>query len=206
MRRDPAVSGTIRLRVVAATPVVFVSGPPASGKTYVADLLAAHLSLPLIAKDRIKETLFDALGTGDTAWSRSLGRATFALLYAALERQLEAGRPVIVEANFDAIHAPAKLAELRRRYDFRPFEVHCTASLEVLRHRCAARAGSRHPGHADVERLADLEEALSEEHHPPLGLGGGPVMILDTTDFATLDVESVLLASAAHVGAPQSPL
>jgi ATP-dependent protease Clp ATPase subunit len=71
MRRDPAVSGTIRLRVVAATPVVFVSGPPASGKTYVADLLAAHLSLPLIAKDRIKETLFDALGTGDTAWSRS---------------------------------------------------------------------------------------------------------------------------------------
>jgi predicted kinase len=139
MRRDPAVSGTIRLRVVAATPVVFVSGPPASGKTYVADLLAAHLSLPLIAKDRIKETLFDALGTGDTAWSRSLGRATFALLYAALERQLEAGRPVIVEANFDAIHAPAKLAELRRRYDFRPFEVHCTASLEVLRHRYAAR-------------------------------------------------------------------
>jgi hypothetical protein len=57
-----------------------------------------------------------------------------------------------------------------------------------------------------VERLADLEEALSEEHHPPLGLGGGPVMILDTTDFATLDAESVLLASAAHVGAPQSPL
>ena len=106
---------------------------------------------------------------------------------------------MIVEANFDATHASARLTELRERYDFRPFEAHLTASPEVLRDRYAARTGSRHPGHADVERLPDLETALSEESHPPLGLGG-PVVILDTTEFATLDVESVLRSAAAHVG------
>ena len=116
-------------------PVVFVTGPPASGKTHVADHLAARLRLPLIAKDAIKETLFDALGTGDAAWSRRLGRATFDLLYEALERQLRAGRPVIVEANFDGVHAPARIGEIRQRHRIDPFEIHCTASAEVLRDR-----------------------------------------------------------------------
>jgi len=186
---------------LAPTPIVLVTGPPASGKTFVADRLAAHLALPLIAKDRIKETLFDALGSGDANWSRSLGIATFALLYEALERQLEADRPVIVEANFDAVHAPARFAELRRQYDLDPFEVHCTASPEVLRERYAARAGSRHPGHADAERLDDLG-TFSDDTHPALDLGG-PVEIIDTTDFAEVDLERVLNAAAAHITAPR---
>ena len=180
------------------TPVVFVTAPPASGKTFVADRLAARLSLPLLAKDGIKETLFDVLGAGDVAWSRSLGRATFALLYEALERQLRAGRPVIVEANFDRVYAPTRLAALRGRYGFEPFEVHCTASPEALLDRYAARATSRHPGHADVERLTDVAAAISEGRHPALDLGG-PTVVLDTTDFGAVDVDSVLHAAAAHV-------
>jgi hypothetical protein len=36
----------------------------------------------LIGKDLIKEALFDALGTGDRAWSRRLGVASYEVLYA----------------------------------------------------------------------------------------------------------------------------
>ncbi|CAA9504483.1 MAG: hypothetical protein AVDCRST_MAG67-2235 [uncultured Solirubrobacteraceae bacterium] len=75
-------------------PSVLVTGPPASGKSFVASIVADRLGVPLIAKDAIKETLFETLGTGDVAWSQRLGRATLALMLSALEGQLRAGRPV----------------------------------------------------------------------------------------------------------------
>ncbi len=187
----------VRSATVPETPVVFVTGPPASGKTHVAGHLAARLSLPLIAKDAIKETLFEALGTGDAEWSRTLGRTTFDLLYEGLEWQLRAGRPAIVEANFDGIHAPARLAELRGRHGFHPFEIHCTASDEVLLERYAERAASRHPGHADAERLRE-KSVTSVEACPALDLGG-PIVIFDTSDLATVDLERLVPACAAHV-------
>jgi predicted kinase len=42
--------------------VVLVSGAPGSGKTSLAAPLAAELGFALLGKDRIKETLHDALG------------------------------------------------------------------------------------------------------------------------------------------------
>jgi predicted kinase len=45
--------------------LVLVTGPPASGKTSLAQPLARHLGRPLLGKDTIKEALFDSLGTGD---------------------------------------------------------------------------------------------------------------------------------------------
>jgi predicted kinase len=47
--------------------LVVVHGPPAAGKTTIAREIAERLRLPLIAKDTIKEALFDGLGAGDLA-------------------------------------------------------------------------------------------------------------------------------------------
>ncbi len=80
--------------------VIVVNGLPATGKTTLARRLADDFRLPLLAKDAIKETLFETLGWGDRAWSRRLGTATMALLYLLLEEHLRAGQPCIVECNF----------------------------------------------------------------------------------------------------------
>jgi adenylate kinase family enzyme len=47
--------------VTATRGVVLVSGAPGADKTTLAVPLAAALGLPLLSKDQIKETLFDAL-------------------------------------------------------------------------------------------------------------------------------------------------
>ena len=46
---------------------VLVSGLPGSGKSTVAAPLAQALGLPLLARDDIKESLWDALATFDAA-------------------------------------------------------------------------------------------------------------------------------------------
>jgi hypothetical protein len=68
----------------------------------------------------------------------------------------------------------------------------------VLRERYAIRVDTRHPGHADAERLAHPETEISEAAYPALRLGG-PVEILDTTRFATVEIDPVLAACAEHV-------
>ena len=62
---------------MAATPLIIVTGPPASGKTGLARRFAADLRLPLICRDDFKEKLFDTLGWSDRAWSKRLGLLTW---------------------------------------------------------------------------------------------------------------------------------
>ncbi len=179
-------------------PIVLVTGPPASGKTFVAELVAERLGVPLIAKDAIKETLFETLGTGDVAWAQRLGRATLALVYWALEAQLSARRPAIVEANFAPDDARAELRALGDRHPLEPLEIHCTASEDVLLARFAARRAARHPGHLDAERMPDIASAIAAGRYRPLGLSED-VVVVDTTSFDDIDAEGLLQAAREHL-------
>jgi predicted kinase len=128
--------------------LVVVTGPPASGKTTIARALAAELTLLLFAKDDFKEALFDELGTGYRAWSRRLGRAVFALLMAVAERDLAAGRSLMLEANFVRGESEPRFAPLPPH---RLVQVHCSAPADVLLGRFRAR--DRHAGHLDASTI-----------------------------------------------------
>lgn len=163
--------------------LVVVSGPVAVGKSAVAVPLADRLGLPLLAKDVVKEALFDALGTGDRDWSDRLGAAAYAVLWALAAGMAEA----VLEANFGAAHA----GPLRALCD-RPVQVHCTCSDDVRRQRFAGRR--RHPGHVD-EGLPDRPDQAG-----PLPLGG-PVLVVDTAGPVDLDaVAGWVLARTARPG------
>ena len=181
------------------TPILLVTGPPASGKTFVARLLAERLGLALIEKDAIKETLYDTMGTGEGAWEQRLGRATYALIHWAVEVHLKAGRPVIVEANFAPGDARPAFQTLAERHPLRALEFHCTASEEVLLERYAARAGSRHPGHLDRQRLPEVASAISGGRYGPVALSGEDVIVIDTTSFDDLDTDALVEAAREHL-------
>ena len=146
--------------------LVVVTGPPAAGKTRIARVVAEELRLPLIAKDDIKETLFETLGTGDREWSRRLGRATFEVQFRLLRELLAAGCSVIAEGNFNRTDAFSALPRAH------VFQIVCTAERDELLRRFRERTAGRHPGHVDHITIEELGPRLFAHEWRPLALGG----------------------------------
>ena len=132
--------------------VVLITGAPASGKTTLARELADRLSLPVLSKDRIKETLFDAL---DDVRTDALGNASFQLLVQLLGDFARGGGAFVVENTFRTRDGPT----LQRRLAGADIlHIHCDASHGTLYARIRKRAasGERHPSHHHAD-LATLE-------------------------------------------------
>ncbi|MGC1732092.1 MAG: AAA family ATPase [Pseudonocardiaceae bacterium] len=167
--------------VTATRGMVLVSGAPGAGKTTLAVPLAAALGLPLLSKDQIKETLFDALDypAGDLAASRRAGAAAMQVLWTLAETFPS----VVLEANFRP-HSDYE----RSRIDLlhgRLVEVHCACPPAVAAQRYATRAASATHHRAHV--LSRLSDDMLAEFDQPLGVG--QLIRVDTTesvDMATL--------------------
>jgi predicted kinase len=161
--------------IVGAPLLVVVTGMPSSGKTTIAQSLAERLRLPLIAKDDLKESLFETLGPGDVAWSGQVGDAAYDLIFGLARKLLSCRVSLIVEANFFRSQSP----RFRSLPEHVLVQIHCDAPLEVLLERYAAR--DRHPGHHDAEKIKELPERHKSRAHEPLEVPGD-VIRLDTAE------------------------
>jgi predicted kinase len=161
--------------------LLVVTGPPASGKSSIAEELARRLALPLIAKDPLKELLWDVLGEGDLEWSRRLGSAAFELQFHVARTLLDAGASLVLEGNFYAGEPFRGLPPAR------VVQIHVSALAEELARRYERR-GDRHPVHMDPERADEVVEAARTGRHEPLDLPG-ELIRLDTRQ--ALDLEGL---------------
>ncbi len=173
--------------------LVIVSGPPCTGKTTLSRRIAEELHLPLVAKDSIKELMFERLGWKDRDWSRQLGQATYDILYYFVEVQLAEGISQIVESNFTPELATPRFLALKGKHNFVPCQVLCYTEGSVLAQRFTQRAnsGERHPGHLDHLNYEELQETLLKGRYKPLDVGG-TVIEVDTTNFATVNYKALL--------------
>jgi predicted kinase len=165
----------------ATAPVfVVVSGPPASGKSTLAPVLARELGLALVAKDTIKDALMSVLPVPDLEASRQIGRGAVAAMLA-----VAAASPVgtVVESSFHRSLATEALGALPGVV----IEIFCRCDEATAAARYRARAGTRHAGHFDAVRTAG--ELWNDEVAGPVA-GGWPVLEVDTN--GPVDVAAVV--------------
>lgn len=175
--------------------LVVVTGLPAAGKTTIARELAATLDLPLLEMDAFKELLYETLGAEDRDRSREIGFAAFALLYHTTTRMLRASTSLVLEANFSVGLAEPWFAAFP---PCRILQILVTAPPATLldRYRSRAATTGRHPGHADIAALPEVERGLAEGRWGVLGVGGDLIEI-DTS--SPVDVSPLADRVAAFV-------
>jgi predicted kinase len=140
--------------------LLIVTGLPASGKTTLARELATRYSAPLLAKDAIKEALFDVLPPCDAAGSRRLSDASFRVLAAVASELARAGASCVLDGNFRRGEHEALLQAAcagRRKI----VQILCRVDETTRLARLEARSGDahRHPGHRDAAQAGQAPSA-----------------------------------------------
>jgi predicted kinase len=138
--------------------VVIVTGLPGTGKTVLAERLAARFGFLVLEKDLIKETAWDTFARsesgGNMPASRVLSDLSFALLFALARRLAQPGRRLLLEGNFrPGEHEPALHALAAGAVAVRFAQILCQCDETLRRARLGARAGAadRHPAHEDAQ-------------------------------------------------------
>lgn len=160
--------------------VVLVGGPPASGKSTVADALGRLTGWVVLHKDAFKEPFMTELGVGSVADSAARGRAAVAALFAAADAVTASGAGVILDSTFSASDV-ARITSLRDARGCALLQVHVTAATDVLMRRWAERRDSRHPGHLDARRAAEVRARIEAKTWNPVSINA-PLLRIDTTD------------------------
>lgn len=165
--------------------VALVNGLPASGKTQVSRALVERTGWPLLTLDSIKEPFFDALGSGDRTWSRTLGSAAFAAIW-TIVADAPGASTFAIDAWFGFQPLEVLRGHLARAGIGGVVEVWCHAPGEVLAARYLARLAERHPGHPGAEYAPELAAKAATAS----ALGISPVFDHDST--RPIDVDGLV--------------
>ena len=156
--------------------VVMVNGVPASGKSSVANALAAATGWPVYALDTVKNPFLAEIGAVDRPFNRVLGRASYRAIF-ALIAAAPPGTTAIVDAWFgfqprellDALLAEAGVDAV--------LELWCRAPPDLVAARYRERAAVRLPGHPGPEYAEELRDLAARAE--PMHIG--PVLEVDTS-------------------------
>ena len=183
---------------------ILIAGAPASGKTTFANYLSEKIRVPVIAKDDIKEKLFDSVGFRSYDEKRKLDSCATETMYLLAASQLKLGLPVILDNNFEN-SSITSLRSLVDRYKVPVLTVRFEGDMTVIYERFIERDMSpdRHRGH--ILKLRYPEE--TPEPYVPIGAESfaeryedrgmtsfsmGRLITVDCTDLSAVDHDNII--------------
>lgn len=163
--------------------LILVYGFPGVGKSAVAPRIAEQLGVPRLAKDTIKEAMWDALRRPPLVpplmWSRQLGAAAYESMFRAAG---ELGPRLLLEAPLDRERHRATLLKLAPT----PIEIFLFADAELVYERHRERLPRQHACHRPHALPTRKQVTAGLETTRPLRLGG-PLLEVDLSKPCDVD-------------------
>ena len=176
--------------------IVIITGDLASGKTSYGIKISNTLGIPFFSKDKIKEVLYDSISGGndlDYESKRKIGSTSYDIFYYIIEEQMKSGMPLVAESNFTEESIPT-IKELLTKYNYKCVTVKFTGDLHVLHERFIKREYSdeRHSGLFSNGKFDNYEVFESRASVLRNFKIDDNEIIVDTTDFNTVDYDSII--------------
>jgi aminoglycoside phosphotransferase family enzyme/predicted kinase len=174
---------------LARPALIIAMGPPASGKTALAEALAGRLGLVHLSSDVTRKQLVGVPPTEhhpeafeQGLYRPEMTRRTYAVLRRRAARLLRRGRSVVLDATYGQAVERAAVRRLASRLRVPLVVLVCRADETVLRARLAARAdGTETASDARLELWPALMAAFSEPVDLPEAVSVDTTAPLDVT-------------------------
>lgn len=187
---------------------LLIAGMPASGKSTLAEKLSAELGIPMFSKDSLKEILFDDLGFDSREEKVQLGVTAMHMLYCSAEQLMKAGKPFILENNFEDSSKP-ELTALLKKYACTGITIRLTGDPKIIYQRFLQRdhSAQRHRGHVVNDHYPEMEGSAKEnptaktyeqflqdiqERGYDRFSASGPVIEVNAENISTADISSLV--------------
>jgi len=170
-QREQSVAEARRYFALAASytlePVLIVMcGLPASGKSYVAKIIAQPFEAHVLRSDVTRKKLAGVATTdkaGDDAYDEQFSDRVFAELREQAQHELEHGRSVVIDATMIERQRRAPFIELGRSLHVPTLLVQVECDENTIRQRMAERAESPSASDADW----DVYQSMRKDFEPP---------------------------------------
>jgi len=192
---------TLRHLQVGAVTLVLVGGLPGTGKSALADAVAARLGFTVLNSDRIRKELagLPAEASARAPYERGIYTAewterTYAELLHRAVVLLAHGESVIADASFSSARQRAAAAAAAAGVSAVLVQLRCTASRELAARRMSAR----------TRGLSDADQAVAEEMRA-ITAPWPDAMVIDTERGGTAGLPGECLEQALAAIRPHSP-
>jgi predicted kinase len=145
--------------------LILIAGMPGVGKTRLANYLSDKLQIALIAKDKIREIIWDKVHFDpvNRTESRKYTALSYDLAFHFCEMIMKTNQPIIFESNFSKYSGDI-LRPMVQKYGYKVINILLNGDPEVIRLRITERekSGERHPGLIMDGSFNDIEKIIVE--------------------------------------------